>query len=212
MTNSSEGDALESLRKEVTDLKEVIKLSDGLRRDIRSTAEQLILESPLVTWGKWLLGAVITLGLAVWLGGAIYGGFQIKSLRDQYRADLQEIRDELKTKTALMEGAIKETREELKRKTDGVEKAVNDALSDIGKQRERAQQKLAVDALPDLAKLKGEISALEESGRRLDLKALSALSHWSVVTLFGLAAVAFLASMVGLFQARRSRIRRMARG
>ena len=155
---------------------------------------------------------MLVAGIGVWFGGAIYGGFQIKSLRDQYKADLQEIREELKTKTAQMEVAIKETRVELKVKIDRVEKAASDAISDIGKQRERAQQKLAVDALPDLAKLKSEISALEESGRRLDLKTLSALSHWSVVALFGIAAVGFIASIVALLKTGRSRIRRLAKG
>jgi hypothetical protein len=81
-----EGDAIEKLRKDVNDLRELMKLSDGLRRDLRSVAEEAVLESPLIVWGKWALSAVILVGFAVWFGGAIYGGIQIKSLQQQVSA------------------------------------------------------------------------------------------------------------------------------
>jgi len=211
MTNTSEVDTLDTLRKEIADLKEVINQSDGLRSTIRSAAEQALLESTLVKWGKWLLGTVIAAGFAVWFGGVIYSGIQIKSLQEQSKAALQEMREELKAQAAVVKNKSDQAVSEINSYEAVVKTKSDKAVSDINSQRDLAKQRLGVDSLPDLAKLRVEIGALEESGRRLNLKTFAALSHWSVLTLIGVSAVAFVSSIGALIQTRRSRIRRLAK-
>jgi len=178
MQNNAQNGAIDTLRKEVKELTDLIKQSDTLRQHLRSVAEEVIVESRLVQGLKSVLLVLLAAGSAVWFGGAVYGGFQIKSLRDQSTVDLQQLREYLKEKQA------------------EVDKAAQQATSDINSQREKARQKLAVDAIPDLATLKTDLAALQQSSGKLNLKTLSALSHWSV---WGLLAVAALACIISVW-------------
>jgi hypothetical protein len=153
---------------------------------------------------------VIAAGFAVWFGGVIYSGIQIKSLHDTSTAALQEMREELKAQAAAVKSKSDQAVSEITSHGAVVKAKSDGAVSEINSQRDLAKQKLGVDSLPDLSKLKVEIHALEESGQRLNLKTFAALSHWSVLSLVGVSGVASALSVVALLQTRRSRIRRLA--
>ena len=51
-----------------------------------------MLQSPLYKFGKWVISTVVLAGIIIWVGGSVYSGVQIKSIRDQSNETLSEIR------------------------------------------------------------------------------------------------------------------------
>jgi hypothetical protein len=134
---------------------------------LRIMAEDVILNLPIVRFGKWFLSGAIAVGIAVWIGGAIFGAVQIKSVQEQSQATLQEIRQVeqdvvdaelqlrhfLETQTGDVQQASKETITRIEEERAGtilqitkpvtdVQRASQEALNVIGAETSTAVQEI----------------------------------------------------------------------
>src|SRR5438128_2363937 len=72
---------------------QVANLTEQLAKyRVREKAEADLLQSPLYKFGKWVISTVVLAGIIIWVGGSVYSGVQIKSIRDQSNETLSEIR------------------------------------------------------------------------------------------------------------------------
>jgi len=159
-------------------------MTDGYKRDLTNAAEQVLLDLPLVKMGKWFLLLAIVTGMAVWLGGSIYGAVQLRGIDER---------------TAAIESKIAARNQEINdvatKARSAIENAKTDAVNDADKQKNLVREKLAVDQLPDIRQLKPELEALAQAGGRLNLHCLSLLSGWAVWVLFSTAGLSLLLSI-----------------
>ena len=189
---------IEKLQLEVAELRQASRLAEVYKRDLQHTAEEVILDLPIVRIGRWILAGAITAGIAVWIGGAIYGTVQIRSVQQQAAETLNEIRRIEKDVT----DAQAKIEEVIESETGVVKEAAARAAREIGEDSKRARQKLAVDQLPDLRKLNASISTLKREGDKLNLNSLAALSGFAVWSIIGSAGLAFVISIIALIRSR----------
>ncbi|SRR5713101_263355 len=176
---------------EIRALKEALRMTDGYKRDLANAAEKVLLDSPLVKMGKWFLFLAIVTGMAVWIGGSIYGGIQLKGIADR----TAEIEQKMAQRTKEIDDQATAALKEIAKQNTVVSSAAADAVKDAGIQRNLVRDKLAVDQLPDVRQLKKELEELAEAGGKLNLHCLSLLSGRAVWVLFGTAAISFLLSL-----------------
>src|ERR1022692_2424383 len=76
-----------------------LRMTDGYKRDLTIAAEQVLLNTPLVKIGKWFLLLAIVTGMAVWIGGSIYGLLQVKSVQDRTDEIVRQVEVKMATRT-----------------------------------------------------------------------------------------------------------------
>src|ERR1017187_7377180 len=177
---------LEEIKVEIRALKDALRMSDGYRRDLTIAAEQVLLNTRLVKIGKWFLLLAIVTGMAVWIGGSIYGVLQVKSVQDRTEEIVRQVEAKMATRTKEIDDAATAAHGEIDKKT----KAVMDAATEADRQKTLVREKLAVDQLPDTRQLKEQLQALAQAGGSLNLHCLSLLSGVAVWVLFNAVYVA----------------------
>lgn len=176
---------LEEIKVEIRALKDALRMSDGYRRDLTIAAEQVLLNTPLVKIGKWFLLLAIVTGMAVWIGGSVYGVIQVKSTQDRTDEIVRQVEAKMATRTKEIDDAATAARGEIDKKTN----VVIDAAREADRQKTLVREKLAVDQLPDIRQLKEQLHELAQTGGNLNLHSLSLLSGVAVWVLFGIEAL-----------------------
>jgi|ERR1017187_4901339 hypothetical protein len=167
---------LEEIKVEIRALKDALRMSDGYRRDLTIAAEQVLLNTPLVKIGKWFLLLAIVTGMAVWIGGSVYGVIQVKSTQDRTDEIVRQVEAKMATRTKEIDDAATAARGEIDKKTN----VVIDAAREADRQKTLVREKLAVDQLPDIRQLKEQLHELAQTGGNLNLHSLSLLSGVAV--------------------------------
>jgi hypothetical protein len=90
---------IEEMKVEIRALKDALRMTDGYKRDLTIAAEQVLLNTPLVKIGKWFLLLAIVTGMAVWIGGSIYGVLQVKSVQDRTDEIVRQVEAKMATRT-----------------------------------------------------------------------------------------------------------------
>jgi gas vesicle protein len=184
------------IEEEIRALKDALRMTDGYKRDLTNAAEKVLLDSPVVKMGKWFLLLAIVTGMAVWIGGSIYGAIQIRGIEDRTAVIEQKMAERTKE---IDEQATEALKAIANQKTE-VSNAAADAVKDADNQKNLVREKLAVDQLPDIRQLKKELEDLAQAGGRLNLHCLSLLSGRAVWVVFGTAALSFLLSLYALIR------------
>lgn len=194
MGDNAMGTSIDELRDEIRNLKDALR-TESYKRDVVSAAEQLLLESPVVRLGKWFLLLAITTGLAVWIGGSVYGGIQLKSIADRTGEILRQFDQKMQEQTKQVDDDATKARGEITEQKTKAVNAAKDAIDDAGNEKKLVRDKLGVDQLPDIRQLKDQLEALAQAGGRLNLHCLSLLSGHAVWVLFGAAALSLALSL-----------------
>jgi hypothetical protein len=184
------------IEEEIRALKDALRMTEGYKRDIANAAEQVLLDSPLVKMGKWFLLLAIVTGMAVWIGGSIYGAIQLKGIEDR----TAEIEKKMAERTKEIDDQAAVTLKEMANQKTVVFNAAADAVKDAGNQKSLVREKLVVDQLPDIRQLKKELEELAQAGGKLNLRCLSLLSGSAVWVLFGTAALSLLMSLYAVIK------------
>jgi hypothetical protein len=182
------------IEEEIRALKDALRMTEGYKRDLRNAAEEVLLDSALVKMGKWFLLLAIVTGMAVWIGGSVYGAIQLKGIDDR----TAEIERKIAERTKEIDARANAAAGAIENQKIAVSKAAADAVGDVDSQKNLARQKLAVDQLPDIRQVKQELEALTQAGGRLNLHCLSLLSGRAVWVLFGTEAFSVLFSVIAL--------------
>lgn len=192
---------LEEIKVEIRALKDALRMSDGYRRDLTIAAEQVLLNTPLVKIGKWFLLLAIVTGMAVWIGGSVYGVIQVKSTQDRTDEIVRQVEAKMATRTKEIDDAATAARGEIDKKTN----VVIDAAREADRQKTLVREKLAVDQLPDIRQLKEQLHELAQTGGNLNLHSLSLLSGVAVWVLFGIEALSLGLSIYAVYVAVKAR-------
>ena len=234
MPNGESPKEFEKLKAEIDELKEKLKestentlsllknlphplppnwneISGDLERQktwTRQLVEDAFLSLNLVKIAKPLIVIYLVVGLAIWVGGAIYGGIQIKSVQDQSQTTLREIRQvesDVKNAESSLRTLLKEQTNSVQQASDEAIKKISDKSSEtvagIQSQERKAKEWLAVDSLPDLSKLKAEIETLNKEQGRLNLRTLASLVDFSMYIMFAAIGISILLSVVAMIRA-----------
>lgn len=194
-------DALPKIEEEIHALKDALRMTEGYKRDLTKAAEQVLLDSPVVKMGKWFLLLAIVTGMAVWIGGSIYGAIQLRGID----ARTAEIKEKMTEKIKEIDDLTNAARNTIEKQKTVVSNAVADAVKDAGDQKNLAREKLAVEQLPDIRQLKPELEALAQAGGRLNLHCLSLLSGWAVWVLFSTEGLSLLLSLYAVVKVTKQR-------
>lgn len=160
MAEGASQPAIDELKGEIRALKDALRMTEGYKRDLTNIAEKVILESPIVTMGKWFLLLAIVTGMAVWVGGSIYGGIQVKSIADRTDEILGQFDKKMKERTKQIDDDTAEARGKIKEQETAVVVAAKDAVAEAGNEKNLVREKLAVDQLPDIRQLKEQLEAI----------------------------------------------------
>lgn len=175
----------DELRKKVTQMESQIGT-------LQTIAQDAILNSSFVKVAKSLLIGYLVLGFMVWVGGAVYGGVQINSVRQESKAAIQEIQQIERS----VQDANLAVRQLLDGHTDDVRQATIDAIKEIEGEVERAKDTLDVDSLPNLGQLRQQIDDLKEEQGELNLRNITAFVDYSVLLIIGLVGLLLLLNIV----------------
>ena len=192
--------SIRAMQAEIATLKDALRLTEAYKRDMATAAQQVLLNDPLVKWGKWFLGLAITIGLVIWLGGSIYQGIQVKSIDARTAEMEQQIDKKLGERTKAIDERAAEAKGAIEGKQTEVTNAAKTATDFAIAQQKLVRDKLAVDELPNIRQLEPQLKALADSGGRLNLRCLSLLSGWSVWVLFSAAGLSLLLSLYAVFR------------
>ena len=128
----------QEITRHMADIRARLMPSDGDLRVIRSLAEDAISDSYQVRLLRTSLISIAVVGVAIWIGGAIYQGVELNSVRDESRQTKQEI-----------EGARREAKDAkaelltfLQEQSDAVVKAKTSALDSVEATRSKANSEI----------------------------------------------------------------------